>query len=146
MPFTSTIEVAESAATAVPAVRNGELMSFIQIIAFGAVGLTIIVLTARSIYTSLSRAPATIAVVDGVPGPGEAGFIYGSPGGGAPGIEGAAGEGRALLADGTTSLVDNVETQARQSIQRKVKELVEKHPAEAVAILRAWMAEDNAGR
>ena len=63
MPFTSTIDVADTgAAAARPAIQNSELMSFVQIIAFGVIGLVIIILTARSIYANLNKPPATITM------------------------------------------------------------------------------------
>jgi hypothetical protein len=52
---------------------------------------------------------------------------------------------QALIAQvGDVDLVnlDEIEAQVRQSSTRKMVELVERHPEEAVSIMRTWMFED----
>ena len=146
MPFTSTIDVPDAAAAAArPAIRNSELMSFVQIIAFGVIGLVIIILTARSIYANLNKPPATItmaAAPDMLASGGSAlvGSASGVSGGG--GLGGSAEPAGAMLADESTIAVGNVQVKA--SSIRKVTQLVENHPNETLGIIRGWMASDHA--
>lgn len=141
MPFTSTIEVADAAPPAVPAVRNGELMSFIQIVAFGVVGLIVIVLTARSIYAGLAKPPGAIVMENDAAAKGELGLALDPPGA-ASVAQGTSDQ--AVLAGETDNILDNIETRIKQSSLQKVRELAEKYPEETVAILRAWLEEDKA--
>lgn len=139
MPFTSTVDVPDTGAAARPAIQNSELMSFVQIIAFGVIGLVIIVLTARSIYANLNRPPATITMASADNMLASGGSALGSGGGGGGGGSGEAGQ--AMLADDSTVAVGNVQVKA--SSIRKVVQLVENHPNETLAIIRGWMASDH---
>ena len=144
MPFTSTIDVADTgAAAARPAIQNSELISFVQIIAFGVIGLVIIILTARSIYANLNKPPAAITMAGAPDMLASGGSVVSSLGGDGGGGEGGSMEaGRAMLADETTIAVGNVQVKA--SSIRRVVQLVENHPNETLAIIRGWMASDHA--
>ena len=77
----------------------------------------------------------------------------GLPGGGAlPGGErmlalthdGAGSRGAAGMDDDTMIDVSNVEGQLRASSMRRIAELVDQHPEESLAIIRAWMQQEPA--
>lgn len=163
MPFTSTIEVPDtpSSTAASAAIKNPELISFVQIIAFGVIGLAIMVLTARSIYVNLNKPAAPIAIagamegdpdvmltVGGGHGGGQTmgvGAIGGALGGRAGGAIAGPGrpseQGQALLTDDSMVSVGNLQVKA--SSIRKVTQLVESYPNETLAIIRAWIAADQ---
>jgi len=64
-----------------------------------------------------------------------------SQGGGTPALAGPGGaEGED---DGTTIDMGQVEGRVRQSSVKKVGQIVENHPEEAVAILRSWMVQQT---
>jgi flagellar M-ring protein FliF len=52
--------------------------------------------------------------------------------------------GQAALADETTVSINNIEGQIRASSIRQLVELTNSHPDTALAIIRGWMAGDNA--
>jgi flagellar M-ring protein FliF len=149
MPFTSAIDVAETTPAAPPALRNSELMSFIQIIAFGVIGISIIVLTARSILANLSKPPVTIIGSAEPDATVDAGVLSvlgqgGAASGGGAGIEnGAAGARPALLSDETDSAIPALHAAAVPESVRKAREMAAAHPAETLALIRAWMAESK---
>jgi flagellar M-ring protein FliF len=147
MPFASTVETPETPVAIRPALQNSELMSFVQVVAFGVIGLAIIVLTARSIYRTLSKPPASIAVADDgtvlSAGPGSAGALGGGPGvGGRPQLVAPDGS-RPMLADDTAGALDNTGPPPKPSSIAKVAALVESNPAEVLSIMRSWMAQDS---
>ena len=55
----------------------------------------------------------------------------------------AGGSGRGAEEDENMVDMTNIEGQMRASLLRRLTELVEKHPDESLAILRAWMAQDS---
>lgn len=146
MPFVATLDAAEAAPLARPGKTNGDLVTFVQMIAFGVVGFGIVILTARSIFAALNKGPGTLSIAGG-----GAGEIAGGPSpgiaqqrsGGAIGIEHGGGGGGQVGAeedDDDTVTMSNVQGQMRASAIRKVTQLVDRHPDATLGIIRAWIA------
>lgn len=154
MPFVAEADQPDTAPARKTIHVNSDLARLLQLVALGIVGFGIIILTARSIFAAL-RKPAIgvtvtpdgqIAIANGPAGPSSVAMLPrvaaaggAIPGGGAPlGIEGPAAGG-----EHETVSIANVGGQVRASSLHKVRELVNKHPDTALAIIRGWMAEDR---
>jgi flagellar M-ring protein FliF len=145
MPFTTAIDVAESAATAAPALRNSELMSFVQIVAIGVIGISIIILTARSVLANLSKPPVTIIGSADPEALADAGVLsglghHGGASGGAAGSGGAADGSPPLLKDESAPAIAGIPGVVVPEAVRKAREMAAAYPAETLAIIRSWMA------
>jgi flagellar M-ring protein FliF len=154
MPFVSTLDAAEATPASRPAKANGDLVTFIQMIALGVVGFGIIILTARSIFAALSKQAASLTITDGpaqeITGGGSLAIGQQSqqlpqqqPGGtlgiGYSGTDG----GKATAEDDDTVIMSNIQGQMRASSIRKVTQLVDRHPDTTLGIIRAWIATDH---
>jgi flagellar M-ring protein FliF len=150
MPFITTSEAAEATPLTRQGKANGDLITFLQMIAFGVVGFGIIILTARSIFAALNRQSTTLSIA----GPAAVGQIAGSPGtsvatigqpaGTALGIGYNGAEGAASRAeDDDTVTMNSIQGQLRASSIRKVTQLVDRHPDTTLGIIRAWIATDH---
>jgi flagellar M-ring protein FliF len=146
MPFVSTLDAAEATPASRPAKANGDLVRFLQMIAFGVVGFGIIILTARSIFTALNKAPVGLTIA------GPAGEITST--GAAPGITslqpsplgiGHTAPENALVTaeDDDIVTMSNIQGQLRASSIRKVTQLVDRHPDTTLGIIRGWIATDH---
>jgi flagellar M-ring protein FliF len=148
MPFVATQEAVEAAPSTRPGKTNGDLQTFVQMIAFGVVGFGIIILTARSIFTALGKQPASLSIAGGgvpgeIGGTSATGIGQSGGGGGALGIGHSRAEGGAAAADDDeTMTMSNIQGQLRASSIRKVTQLVDRHPDTTLGIIRGWMAED----
>jgi flagellar M-ring protein FliF len=148
MPFVATQEAVEAAPSTRPGKTNGDLQTFVQMIAFGVVGFGIIILTARSIFTALGKQPASLSIAGGgvpgeIGGTSATGIGQSGGGGGALGIGHSRAEaGAAAADDDETMTMSNIQGQLRASSIRKVTQLVDRHPDTTLGIIRGWMAED----
>ncbi len=145
MPFVTTLDAAEAAPVTRPAKANGDLITFVQMIAFGVVGFGIIILTTRSILTALNKPTTGLAL---------AGAQHGQMVGvGSPGIiqqaSGALGIGHGVPESGFAAEEDEsirlnqIQGQMRMSSIRKVTQLVDRHPDTTLGIIRGWIATDQ---
>ena len=143
MPFVATLEAAETTGpSGRPGKANSDLVTFVQMVAFGIVGFGIVILTARSIFTALNKEPVSLAIANNAAG--EAAAISAAiaahqSGGG--GIEHAGGNGSSADDDETMTM-NNIQGQLRASSIRKVTQLVDRHPDTTLAIIRGWIAQD----
>ncbi len=147
MPFTSAPDPAEAAQSARPVKANGDLLTFIQTIAFGVVGFGIVILTARSIFATLNKPPVGLALAGdaaALPGGGAVTGIGAPPAAAALGIGQDGGFGDAAGIEDETMTMQNVQGQLRASAIRKVTQLVERHPDTTLGIIRGWIATDQA--
>jgi flagellar M-ring protein FliF len=151
MPFVDAMESTDAAPAPRPGKANGDLATFIQMVAFGIVGFGIIILTARSIFAALNRQPASLSLAGGGPmqiesGPGGSGpAAIGQQQSGSLGIEHSTGGRDQQAADDEDTLaVNNVRGQMRASSIRKVVELVNQHPDTTLGIIRGWLSADGA--
>ena len=148
MPFVAMQESVEAAPSTRPGKTNGDLQTFVQMIAFGVVGFGIIILTARSIFTALGKQPASLSIAGGgvpgeIGGTSATGIGQSGGGGGALGIGHSRAEaGAAAADDDETMTMSNIQGQLRASSIRKVTQLVDRHPDTTLGIIRGWMAED----
>jgi flagellar M-ring protein FliF len=146
MPFVTTLDAtAVATAPGHPAKSNGDLVTFLQMIAFGVVGFGIIILTARSIFAALNKQAVGLTVA------GPAGEIAN---GGVPAIgsspSGPLGIGHspsaspnAVADDDDVVTMSNIQGQMRASAIRKVTQLVDRHPDTTLGIIRGWIATDH---
>lgn len=141
MPFTNTMDVPDTAQAVpapTPALRNHELTSFIQLVAFGVIGLITIVMTARSIFSHLAEPPQSFIVK--APEPGflaavqpqlalEAAVPSGSP---------------QLMLDGPSRDPEaDFQDMFESPHARKVRELIDKDPALAARVIEQMLQEDS---
>jgi flagellar M-ring protein FliF len=153
MQFVATLDAAEGTPPVRTGKANGDLLTFVQMIAFGVVGFGIVILTARSIFAALNKHPATLSLADGTAGeiagmaaPGiGVGVGAGQPGGGALGIGHSGSEAAAAAAaeDDDNVTMNNIQGQLRASSIRKVTQLVDRHPDTTLGIIRGWIATDH---
>ena len=145
MPFVSTLDTAEAAPVSRPAKANGDLVTFLQMIAFGVVGFGIIILTARSIFVALNKQAVGLTIA------GVAGEITDTT---APGIgtlqptplgigHNTAENALATAEDDDIVTMSNIQGQLRASSIRKVTQLVDRHPDTTLGIIRGWIATDH---
>ncbi|HET6607439.1 MAG TPA: flagellar basal-body MS-ring/collar protein FliF [Rhodopila sp.] len=141
MPFATTMEVPDApptSAKAVPALRNTELTSFVQLVVFGTIGLITIVLTARSIFSHLAEPPQTFLVRSMEPA------LVGAEGGLAIASDvNRPGGDQPLLVDASAEWDDPFETAYNSPIAQKVRELIDKDPALAARVLERMIEEED---
>lgn len=146
MPFVTTADAAEGTPPALAGKANGDLITFLQMIAFGVVGFGIVILTARSIFAALNKQAGTLSIT-GAPGaePGSSGTLgIGHQPSGALGIGHSAAEGGPAGGDDDDTMsMSNVQGQLRASAIRKVTKLVDQHPDTTLGIIRGWISTDN---
>jgi flagellar M-ring protein FliF len=152
MPFVDVMESVDAGTKLGPSKVNGDLLTFIQMVAFGVVGFGIIILTARSIFAALNKPVASLSLTAtaGVPAGPVAGASIGSripmvQQSNALGIEHspAAGPRPAIEEDDSLTL-NNIKGQLRGSSVRKVVNLVDQHPDTTLGIIRGWISTDSA--
>ncbi len=150
MPFINPIDPTEPEPAGRPDKSRRDLIGLGEAAAMGITAFVIIMLMTRSIINGLRPHDMALSVA----GPGmppmlgsdvrpEAAAAPGPPGQlslSAPG--GTAGQ--AALTDETTVSLNNIEGQIRASSIRQLVELTNSHPDTALAIIRGWMAGDNA--
>ena len=149
MPFVSPLDAAEATPSSHLAKANGDLMRFMQMVAFGVVGFGIVILTARSIFAALNKPSTSLALADAavqeITGGGS--LAIGQPqqqAGSALGIGYSGAEGGQTAAeDDETMIMNNIQGQLRASSIRKVTQLVDRHPDTTLGIIRAWIATDH---
>lgn len=142
--------------------EKAELMRFIELLVLGVVAILVLLLVVRPLIarvldgdfeagtidpeTGLLRGPEGMQYAIAGPG-GESGpMLITNPDGTTTTVakrvgDGGDGEGGPSVADEIEQMIDlnKVEGRVRASSVRKIGEIVEKHPDEAVNILRAWL-------
>ncbi|HEY0183439.1 MAG TPA: flagellar basal-body MS-ring/collar protein FliF [Rhodopila sp.] len=148
MPFVTTVEAAETAPPARAGKANGDLVTFVQMVAFGVVGFGIVILTTRSILAALNKAPTQLSLAADATAQiaGTAAPALGAPGGSIGIAHSGTGPGGVQAAgdDEDTLTLSNIQGQMRASAIRKVTQLVDQHPDTTLGIIRAWIATDRA--
>jgi flagellar M-ring protein FliF len=139
MPFVTLVQEATIDTAARPEGERTRLMTVVQMVAFSVVGIGVILLTARSVFTGLSRPPAAIAMT----GPGGEALP------GAAAVAAGTGVARSLADESQPPEEDELVTlnriqgQMRSSSIRKVTQLVDRYPDATLGIIRGWIASDN---
>ena len=136
----------------------GDLRRLVEVVVLAVVGILIILLVVRPLIAKIFEVtPAAIARATAAPEGGPA-MLPGAPGmpaalaapglpgmppiPGMPGVPGVAPVGTAEEID---SMIDigQIEGKVKASSLRKVGEIIEKHPDEAVSIIRNWMYQEQ---
>ena len=133
-------------------IGRAELVRLVETLVFGVVALLALLLVARPlagrVIERIGRSGAEPAgalgaaatAVAALPGPAGGGAVAGA-GEAAPQLAaetlGALGEPESMIN------VANIEGKMRASSIRRIAELVERHPEEAVAVVRGWMAQEG---
>jgi flagellar M-ring protein FliF len=151
MPFVDAMEAVDGTPAARPGKANGDLLTFVQMVAFGVVGFGIIILTARSIFAALNKPGASLSLTSGAGAP--AGQIAGGSIGSSTasgqqsttlGIEHSPAEGaRPAIEEDENMTMNNIRGQMRASSVRKVVNLVDQHPDTTLGIIRGWISTDS---
>ncbi|OYV35849.1 MAG: hypothetical protein B7Z80_17170, partial [Rhodospirillales bacterium 20-64-7] len=140
MPFINEVEPSDGTTHTVAIARNADLVTLLRIVGFGVVGFGIIILTARSILNALNRPPSAVVAESSGEG-GSAILGLAQPEGGPLGIgQDRTADGPGGGDDRETIQMKQVEGAMRASSIRKVTELAESQPENALAIIRRWMA------
>jgi flagellar M-ring protein FliF len=142
MPFVDVMEAVDTTPPARPGKANGDLITFVQMIAFGIVGFGIIILTARSIFAVLNKPPPSLSLAGGLNGHGEEvrNPVIGQRSA-ALGIDNKTAEAGRIAIDDTVA-VSNIQGQMKASSIRKVVQLVDQHPDTTLGIIRGWISTD----
>lgn len=118
---------------------RGEILRIVELVILLIVALLVILLVARPMIGAIGRAAAP-AALSGAAGP---------PALAAPGSDGNTPAPPALAAPGSAiagqvSPIDvaSIDGRMGSTTMKKVGEIIEKHPDEAVAILRSWMYQE----
>jgi flagellar M-ring protein FliF len=133
--FTAPEELPAAASTMILGLERAELMRIGELLVIALLGVLFLLLVARPLLLRLAetaaRIPALLPVAAG--------------GAGAPALLSPGANGAARAAAGPDSMIDigQVEGRVAASGIRKVGEIVDKHPDEAVAIVRSWMYQDS---
>jgi flagellar M-ring protein FliF len=149
MPFVDAMESVDPSLPGKPAKMNSDLITFVQMVAFGVVGLGIIILTARSIVAALNRQSATLSLPTSIQmqiGGNEPGQLAGQPGALAiaqGGGDAARTRGGATVEEDETIALGNIQGQMRASSIRKVLKLVDQHPDTTLGIIRGWLSSEG---
>jgi flagellar M-ring protein FliF len=147
MPFVDAMESVDTTPATRPGKMNADLVTFVQMVAFGVVGFGIIILTARSIFAALNKQSATLSIAGGTQaqiGTGGSGEAAGHASGTLAIEHGSAEATRNAAAadDDETMVINNIQGQMRASSIRKVLQLVDRHPDTTLGIIRSWMSTD----
>jgi len=148
----ATFEEPEEALEPLFGLSKGDYFKIAQILVLALVAILVILLVLRPLVSRVFTIPERITRT-GAPGalpgpPGTHPAIAGPEGEAGIGAIAIAGDEGAVLGAGDEdeSLIDinKVEGRVRASSVKKVGEIIDKHPDEALTILRGWMAEGTA--
>lgn len=154
MPFADPIDLVDGAPETFFGLTGPDIQRLIELIILGGVGLLIALLVIRPLISKVfETAPATVAAAtgedggapamitdqSGLAGVTSAGMITDQGTGGVGGLPAAGGEG-----SDSERMIDiaHIEGRVKASSMKKIGEIIDKHPEEAVAILRNWMYQD----
>lgn len=122
---------------------TSDVRRIVELLVLGVLGILIVLLVVRPLLTKVFEAtPSALATAGGE---GDTHMITdqsvgASEGGGEGGLPATLGEEQ----EGFDSMIDiaHIEGRVKASSMKKIGEIIEKHPEEAVAILRTWMYQD----
>jgi flagellar M-ring protein FliF len=131
--FTAPEELPAAASTMILGLERPELMRIGELLVIALLGVLFLLLVARPLLLRLAETAGRLPA------------LLPSGAGAAALLPPGAATAMARAAAGPDSMIDigQVEGRVAASGIRKVGEIVEKHPDEAVAIVRSWMYQDN---
>jgi flagellar M-ring protein FliF len=145
MPFAGVDEpTAQAAPWSMMGLEKADLIRVGETGVVAIVGLLFLLLVVRPMVVRLIESlpaptPAVATATSSfVPGPGGAAALVGPDGSGALAAQRSAPTGVAEMID-----IGQVEGRVAASSMKKIGEIVEKHPEEAVSIMRSWMYQNN---
>lgn len=118
---------------------NSQMLRLAEILALALVGVLVVLLVARPLVTNLFLAAPATAASGPVALPGR----QANPALPAPSGAVAASDGEDAGDSDQMIDISQVEGRVKASSIRKIGEIVEKHPEEAVSIVRNWMYQDS---
>ncbi len=150
MQFTSATDGQAAAAEGIMAFMTPEMMRMAESVIMALLGLLAILLVVRPILKQVLEG-ATGAVGEsggnllGAGAPGSTNLLSAASGGNKLAAPGAAAGGEAEDENTFEKMIDiqRVEGRVKASSLKKVGEIVEKHPEEAVGIIRNWIYQEN---
>lgn len=145
MPFADPIDLDDGGIETFFGMTGADIQRIIEVIVLGGVGLLIALLVIRPLVSKIFETSAvSVTMEDDEPAPA---LITDQSGALVPAAVGAGG---ALVpADGeddAETMIDiaHIEGRVKASSMKKIGEIIDKHPEEAVAILRNWMYQESA--
>ncbi len=140
--------------------KQNDLLRLAEVVVLATVGILVILLVVRPLISKVFEATAATAeaiaqsteqqmLTDQSGGMAPALAGPGAAGGGVPMAMGGAGMAGgppgALSADEDESMINlsNIEGRVKASSLRKIGDIIDKHPEEAVSIMRTWMYQDS---
>ena len=145
MPFADPIDLDAGAAETFFGLTGPDIQRIIEVIVLGGVGLLIALLVIRPLVSKIFETSAvSLTMEDDEPAPAlitdQSGALIPAP----------AGMGGAMVPGGgddddAESMIDiaHIEGRVKASSMKKIGEIIDKHPEEAVAILRNWMYQES---
>ncbi len=143
MPFADPIDLSDTGADTFLGLTGADIQRLIEIIILGGVGLLIALLVIRPLISKvLEAAPSAAAAIgedESVPVmiTDQSGAIVAAPAGMIAQAEPEMEDADAMID------IANIEGRVKASSMKKIGEIIDKHPEEAVAILRNWMYQDG---
>jgi flagellar M-ring protein FliF len=131
--------------------RHSELMRAAEMLVLGVIAVLVLLLVVRPLIQRLLETPIGEPALAGADNSlladysGRDDYAALSPPAGVPSTETQAQQFGAEEDDGSEHMIDlnKVEGRVKASSVRKISEIVDKHPEEAVAIVRNWLAQEQ---
>jgi len=137
--------------------KQSDLLRLAEMLVLGVVGILVILLVVRPLISRIFEASAAPAeaiatateqqmltdqsAAGALPGPG--GAMPAMAGGAPPGAMAGMGMGGGMEEDEAMINLSNIEGRVKASSLRKIGDIIDKHPEEAVSIMRTWMYQDG---
>ena len=144
MPFADPIDFADAGEDRFLGLSGAEIQRIIEVIILGGVGLLIALLVIRPLISKIFEVSATPSsqLGDEEPAPAlitdQSGALVAAPAGGLVPAEADADDDPESMID-----IAHIEGRVKASSMKKIGEIIDKHPEEAVAILRNWMYQEG---
>lgn len=147
MPFADPIDLDDGGAETFFGLTGPDIQRIIEVIVLGGVGLLIALLVIRPLVSKIFETSAvSLSMEEDEAAPAlitdQSGALVPAPAGGGGGMMMAGGDAE----EDPESMIDiaHIEGRVKASSMKKIGEIIDKHPEEAVAILRNWMYQEGA--
>jgi flagellar M-ring protein FliF len=146
MPFADPIDLDDGSAETFFGLTGPDIQRIIEVIVLGGVGLLIALLVIRPLVSKIFETSAvSMSMEDDEAAPAlitdQSGALVPAPAGGGGAMVMAGGDAE----EDPESMIDiaHIEGRVKASSMKKIGEIIDKHPEEAVAILRNWMYQEG---
>lgn len=147
MPFADPIGLDDGASETFFGLTGPDIQRIIEVIVLGGVGLLIALLVIRPLVSKIFETSAvSVTMEDDEAAPAlitdQSGALIPAPAGVGGAMMAAGGDGE----EDAETMIDiaHIEGRVKASSMKKIGEIIDKHPEEAVAILRNWMYQESA--